>query len=283
MKLLVTCCLVAAVIALPHHGEAGDHGSSTPPPKGGKSLAGSSSGSNFQESIGKQQNQFSDYDSSFTDQTNTVGDSSFDYNTQNAAQPQEASSFSDSAFTVVSASNPSNVPSSPANAGAQSFLPTGGAQAASQFPFNFFFDDDNDELFRSRRNPYMSGEFGLFSPTQYTALDLTQVDFKSADNSGFQKYLQMADNSGEREVYQLVGVAPSAAMQGGSVSTRSGTGSMPVYKEMDEEDFYFSQLNPTANSRMGQVASFYAANNQPLHMAARATMSGNQMVLILSD
>jgi len=117
----------------------------------------------------------------------------------------------------------------------------------------------------------------------YTALDLTQVDYKADNQNAHQQFINMYDGSGEMETYRLVGQAPSAAVQGVGVTAYSsqGGGPVPVYQEVDDDDFYYYAMN--GQSRMGQIATFYQANNLPLQVSALAGQVGNKMVLIIDD
>jgi len=117
----------------------------------------------------------------------------------------------------------------------------------------------------------------MFSPQTYAALDLTQVDFQAATQNGHQQFVNMYDGSGEMETYRLLGEASSAAVQG-----VQATGPVPVYQELDDDDFYYYNAMP-GQSRMGQMASFYRSNSLPLQVMAVAGQAGNKMVLIIDD
>jgi len=122
------------------------------------------------------------------------------------------------------------------------------------------------------------------TPSQYTALDLSQVDFSAdAASSGHKEYLSVVDGSGESELYQLLGVAPRAAAQGGAQAYSASMGeSVPVYRELDDDEFYWQSAG--LRSSAAQLYSAAFANSQfPVQVKAQATLSGQQVVLLLDD
>jgi len=127
--------------------------------------------------------------------------------------------------------------------------------------------------------------FSDWTPTQYTALDLSQVDFSAdAAATGHKEYLSVFDSSGEQEIYQLLGVAPKAAAQGGAAQTYSASmgESVPVYREIDDDDFYWQMAGLKSNA-----AQFYSAalagSQLPMPVKAKATLAGQQVVFLLDD
>jgi len=138
---------------------------------------------------------------------------------------------------------------------------------------------------RAAALPFDFGDFFDWTPTQYTALDLSQVDFSAnAAATGHKEYLSVFDSSGEQEIYQLLGVAPKAAAQGGAAQTYSASmgESVPVYREIDDDDFYWQMAGLKSNA-----AQFYSAalagSQLPMPVKAKATLAGQQVVFLLDD
>lgn len=110
----------------------------------------------------------------------------------------------------------------------------------------------------------------------YTTLDLSQVDFQNVRGSGFKEYITVNDDddfSGEHELYRLVGVAPASAVSGGAAKTYADKigQTIPVYNEPDDNDYASFIYSPPGSL------------SHPLNVRAKALMSGNQFVVLLSD
>ena len=151
--------------------------------------------------------------------------------------------------------------------------------ATNQGPYNVVLDDDDDDdgCFYLRTALPFAG----YRPTRYTSLNLAQVNFQNVRNSGHNEYLTVRDDSGETEVYGLVGVAPSSAVQGGAATTYSANmgSTVPVYRELDDDnDGFFGYVAAQPN--------FYSAisgSNRPVNIRAEATLANNRVVLLLDD
>jgi len=138
------------------------------------------------------------------------------------------------------------------------------------------FDDDFSSL-RFKRS---------FQPLQYepeSTVDLSQINSQNFRSAGHQQQVTQLTASGEVETYELVGVAPSSAVNLAGIDaalhpTNTIPTEVPIYREIDNDDLYVTQ------AAMAALPTLYSAqtdSQQPLNVEAEPEMFGNKFVIVM--